>query len=324
MFYLLYKFKFLQSAVLLIASAFFCFVLFHNPLTFSYYDAFLPFAGYLAASIAAHEFLYKFLILGTALLAGVLLYRFFSKGNLTDSSCLFPVSWFLIFITGGGIFLPLSPVFITNLAILLLMNFNGDFHSERGKSQILFSGVVIGLATLYDLAALWLLVFIVCALIINHYGKFSDIMAVFIGFLLPYIYTFSIHFLSGTLTEYASSFSQIRLDFPLFHLSKNHAVIWISLAVFVALFPYLIFKLKMWYDNKLIIIRKRFLSMVLLAIATIAMILTSNVPFPYSMGYLAIPLSIFFSAFVPSKRVYPSREITLVLMTAAFILMCRW
>ena len=86
---------------------------------------------------------------------------------------------------------------------------------------------------------------------------------------------------------------------------------------------YVMFRLKVLYSNKLIIIRRRFLLLCILFCFNLAMVLTSNVTFPLSLYYLIIPITVFTISFIPVRHFAISSEILLALLTASFVVMAR-
>ena len=49
------------------------------------------------------------------------------------------------------------------------------------------------------------------------------------------------------------------------------------------------------------------------------MMLLSNIPFPYTMGYLFVPLSFYFTALISDKRISFMKEVVLFILVAAVV-----
>lgn len=321
MFYFLQKHRWLQVVVIAAAMAYFCVRLFSTPLILTHYDAFLPCAEWLSGSIVQWQSLYRALILLAVISEGVLLINFFHKSNMLEQKSFFPIIWFVGFMVVGCYSLPPTPVFITNLIILCLVNLNKDYQNERVKTQVLLSGGLIGVASFFDFTAVLLLFYVIIALAINRFSKLKDMIVTLLGFLIPYIYMFSYHFFVDDVAVYAASFQQFHLNFPLLKILSSSLWKIAALAVFILLIPFVLVRLKMLFDNKLVIIRQRYITLNFLFLTLVVMMFLSNIPFPYTMGYLFVPLSFYFTAIISDKRISFIKEVVLFVLVAAVVVL---
>lgn len=321
MFYLLRKSFILQLLAALAALAVGGYFIFSNDLSISYIDTTLPSAQLLSAYLLSHPAGAKAILFITMLLQGGLFYRYFRNSGFLDEENLLPIFFFFAFLMGMGIFMPVSTAWIMNLTILIVLNINGDIQGKSAKTATLLSGIIIGVASLYDPAAILLLVCYLLLLLINRLEKMKEMLVAICGVLITYIYVFAYHFFKGNLTDYAHSFSAIHFNFPLF--TQTHFSLYAIAAAALLLLSliYIVVRLKVYYDNKLIVMRKRFLALCLLAIFQLVMVIFSNMPFPYSLGYLIIPLSCFFISFIPSRNFAISTELLLCIYTASLVVL---
>lgn len=82
---------------------------------------------------------------------------------------------------------------------------------------------------------------------------------------------------------------------------------------------YVITLLKLFYDNKLIILRKRFVTIILLTIASVAMVVFSGLDFRLGLIYLLVPMTLAYSMLANIKR---RRFLHDLLFIALVVLLC--
>lgn len=321
MFYLLRKSFILQLLTALAALSVGGYFIFSNDLSISYIDTTLPAAQWLSVYLMSHPAGTKAMLFIAMLLQGGLFYRYFRNSGFLDDENLLPIFFFFAFLMGMGIFMPVSTAWIMNLVVLILLNINGDIQGKSVKTATLLSGLFIGIASLYDITAFLLLVCYLLLLLIHRLEKMKEMLVALCGLLVTYIYVFAYHFFKGNLTDYLHSFRAIHFNFPIF--TQTHFSLYAAAAAVILLLSlvYIIVRLKVCYDNKLIVMRKRFLALCLLAIFQLIMMFCSNMPFPYSLGYLIIPLSYFFISFIPSRNFSISTELLLCLYAASWVVL---
>ena len=120
---------------------------------------------------------------------------------------------------------------------------------------------------------------------------------------------------------YAASFQQFHLKFPLLKILSFSLWKIAALAVFILLIPFVLVRLKMLFDNKLVIIRQRYITLNFLFLTLVVMMFLSNIPFPYTMGYLFVPLSFYFTAIISDKRISFIKEVVLFVLVAAVVVL---
>lgn len=321
MFYFLQKHKLLQIIIVIILTVFTCIHLFSASINYSFFEPILPFSIALANGIGLHTGLFRGMILLTLLLEVFLLYNYFKKSAFTDNSTFFPVIWFLVFNAFACFLVPFTPIFLTNLAIIFLLNIHTSNSDSRLKMQILLSGALISLACFYDITAVFLLLFIVISLAINRLEKVRDVLVLLIGFLVPIIYVGAVYFFQGDFADFITVWRKLHFHPAIFAMKKISTVQIICLSVFALMIPYIVIQLKLLYDNKLIIIRKRFISQIVLFFTLLIMVLLTQVPLPYSLAYFSVPITFFLTSLIPEKKFSIVKELAIILFTASIIVM---
>lgn len=323
MFYLLRKAHLLQLIVGVLALLGCGVMIFIKPLDVSLLNNSLPCSMALLQWTMSHPIGTQFLALIFLLLQGAMLFHYVRTCGFLDEENALSILFFCAFLLGMGIFLPLTPAWFTNTATLAVLNLSNRAFSSNSKTPLLLAGIVLGTATLFDLAALLLLVFFILYVLIHQIDKLRDLLATLCGVLTPYLYLLAYHYFVGSLPTYLHSFSQLHLHFPLFTQTHYSLYALIAMPLGLLLTVYVMFRLKVLYSNKLIIIRRRFLLLCILFCFNLAMVLTSNVTFPLSLYYLIIPITVFTISFIPARNFAISSEILLALLTASFVVMAR-
>lgn len=301
-----------------------CVEIFIKPLDISCFNHSLSCADVLTQWMVSHPMGAHFLALMLLLLQAGLLFNYVRASGFLDEENVLSILFFCALSLGMGILTPLSPAWFTNTATLAVLNLSNRTSSARGKTYLLLSGIVLGLSTLFDPAATLLLLFFILNILINQIDKLRDLLATLCGVLLPYLYLLAHHYFAGSLAQYLHSFSEIKLTFPLFTQPQLSLYTLIAMGVGLLLMVYVIARVKVLYQNKLIVIRRRYLYLCILFGFNIIMMLTTNVPYPYSLSYLLIPITVFIIAFIPVRNFSISTEILLLLLTASLVTMGRF
>ena len=319
MFYLLQKDLRFQIFVLLALTGLFCFQLFVTPVAFCLYNPSLPYALSLDEWTAQNQATARGAILGLYVLQQLLLYNYFKKNRFADNETIIPCIALAAFMVAGGIASHCTPVYIANTAVIGLLRLSDDSESRHLKSRLLVAGALVGIASLYDLTLLLLAVAVILILVTNRLNTFNDIFVALIGILVPYIYVAAYHFFVGNLTDYLASFSHLSLQFPLLE-ARPSIVSVVCIVVCIALLIFILLKLKVRFDYKLIVIRKRFGNIHFLFIVSAAILFLTNLPFPQSLGYLFVPIALYLAAYAPSRRFSITKEVVLTLFITAITL----
>ena len=319
MFYLLQKDLRFQIFVLLALTGLFCYQMLATPVAFCLYDPSLPYPLSLDECISQNQTTARIGILVLYIIQQLLLYTYFKKNRFADNETLIPCIALAAFMVIGGTATHCTPALIANTAIIGLLRLSDDSESRHLKSQLLVAGALVGVASLYDITLLLLALAVILILVTNRLNNLTDIFVALIGILVPYIYVAAYHFFVGNLTDYLASFSSISLHFPLL-ATRPSIVSLICIVVCIALLIFILVKLKVRFDYKLIVIRKRFGNIHFLFIVTAAILFLTNLPFPQSLGYLFVPIALYIAAYAPSRRFSISKEVVLTLLLTAITL----
>ena len=321
MFYLLQKDLRFQIFVLVALSGLFCYQLFALPVTFCSPDSFLPYAQSIGKWVNTYPLSARIAILFLFALQQVMLFVYFKRSKFDEQTSLLPCAALTLFTVAGGPAAVCSPIFIANTvmtALLLLIDDSGRGHQ---KSRVLVAGILVGAATFFDLSLFLLAAAFLFILLTNRFNSISDIFVVITGILIPYIYIAAYSFFVGSLPQDFDTFTQAHLNFPLLTGTQPSIVAVISAIVGSLLLVYIFVRLKIRFDYKLIVVRKRFINIHILFFVLVGVLLLTNLPFPASACYLSLPLSLYLASYAPSRRLTITKEVVLTLFLTAAVLL---
>lgn len=322
MFYLLKKNYLLQVIALVAVVATGCFFIFAHPIEVVGFEIWLQrLDAAMLSAIQTHPTGIKSSLFLILLVQMWLLYRYIRVSGFMDEETVAPLAIALALPLGAGIFTPFSPVWITNLVILIVLNLNLNAQGKSSPTATLLSGVAIGIGSFFDYAAAVVLLYYIIFLLVNRLERIKSVLVALCGVALTYIYLFAYQVFAWSGYKFPELYVFPPLSFPMF--TATHLSIYALIAgiLFIILSLYIIIRLKVQYDNKLIALRQRYLFLCLLFVFALAIILAGNFAFPYSLGYLIIPVACFIVAITPSHGFSIPLEIMLVLYVAAFIVM---
>ena len=228
----------------------------------------------------------------------------FNKNHFHESRTYMPGVIFLLLLNSGKFLHYLTPSLLTTffIALILLMNSPNE-SSAQLKNRIFTFGLTIALATLLDISAFGIILFLILMISINNVTSIKDNIILFTGLLIPYIYAFAISYIVGTLPEFVQSWRHLTLFEPIKQISQLRIIDFVALAFFILTIILLIIRDKRFLDNKLIIIRQAFINNHLLLFSMLIFLFLGNVVFPLALTYLILPLSIYMAiAVIPKRR----------------------
>ncbi len=250
-----------------------------------------------------HALHYKIVAVVWVLLECILIQLFFSRNRFAEISTLMPMSFFLLFLNAGKFTSFFSPAFFTVLLTTLVLLFNAKDSNEKNKKNKIFSsGLLIGLATLIDPNALWIMLFLILALFANNYSKAKEICILFAGLLMVAIYTFAYFFLSNKLPVLADTIKHLQFFYIIRNVKSMSVLDWARVSFLIFSLFYLITVIKLYFDNKLIVLRKRFVTTVLLLMIVLIMVVFANYDIHQGMLYLIVSMSLFYSMLSQIKK----------------------
>lgn len=251
-----------------------------------------------------------------------LIWRFYSTSRFSENSNFMPALFFLLLLNIGGFASNLDPAHVTVLFLTVIIVFNSKAQSEKEivNNRIFTSGILTGIASLIDPAAIGLLLFMTMSLIAHHYYSKGKKITIFLfGLLFVFIYLFSIYFLIGRVPELLESFRNLCF-FDLFrHFKELRLQDYIFAGYLVAGVLYIGIRLKLFYDNKAIMLRRHLVSLNILMFVTAAMILLSGLNFRNCQIYMTVPLSLFFSILTTQKSKFVFHDLLLIAFYALLL-----
>ena len=253
------------------------------------------------------------------LLEILLVQRFYSVNKFAENRSFMPVFFLLLFLNVIKFFNTFTPAFFTMFALSFVMLVNTDFESH-GKNRIFASGIIIGLASLLDVNALWLFPFLIFAMFMGNVYRPKDTFVLLSGILIVAIYLFSYHYLTDTLLALFGSYKELTF-FKLIHSSasvRDQIVDWVTIGVVLLATIYFSAVLKLYFDNKLIVLRKRFLITVFLNLVMAVMVVFSSLELQQSFAYMLVPMVLIYSmiSLVKKRRFFHD-----VLIVASIVLL---
>lgn len=321
MFYLLQKNLRFQIFVLVALAALFCYQLFALPVAVCPTDSFLPLSQSLGQWIMQNPLAAKTGIMFLFALQQVMLFLYYKRSKFDEQTSLLPCAALTVFAIAGGPTALFSPVLIANFVLTSILLFSDDSDHRNQKGRVLLSGILIGIATFFDTALFLIAVAFLFMLLNSRFNTISDLFVTLIGMAIPYIYCFACFFFVDDFPRLLDSITRVHFDFPLFTGTHPSVVSLISAVVAAIILIYVLVKLKIRFDYKLIVVRKRFANTHILFATLIGVLLMTNLPFPESVSYLSVPLAIYLAAYAPSRRLTITKEVVFTVLLTAIILL---
>ena len=237
------------------------------------------------------------------LIESLLIGRFYSVNRFSENQTYIPVVFFLLVMNLGGFLATVTPAALTLVFLTLIMRVNTQDENERPvKNRVFTSGLLVGAASLFDPLAVFAVIFLLLSLVTHRYSKPKDVLILLFGLLFVYAYVFSAAFFSDSVPVLTASIKNLSF----FGMFKNVRLLSVYDYVFLGysalLVVYLIIQLKLFYDNKLIVLRKRLVTIYILTFVLIAMMLFSGLELSYGILYIMLPISLYFSMITQYKK----------------------
>ncbi|MCL2246062.1 MAG: hypothetical protein FWC10_02995 [Lentimicrobiaceae bacterium] len=268
-----------------------------------------------------HQFFGKGIIIVVLLLQLLLLQYYYSENEYSTKNSLLPGCFYLSILLLTKSLITISPFFFTLFFFLIIICIDFTENTVKIKNNLFWVGMLIALATCIDISALILLVLLMATLIINQFSRIKEFGVLFFGFALIYFYFFSYHFFVDNLENWLSSFTQIKILGILKSKIPNLTLSIISLLVLAIIYLFLIVKFKLLSESKVVIQRKRIITLNTRAFLIIACIFLSGSTYPFFLGYLFIHISIYMAMLAQEKSpLYIVNElITITILIALWL-----
>ena len=261
----------------------------------------------------------KILVLFILLCSVFMLEHIFLESKFSENRTTLPAVFFLLLLNVGHFLQHLTPAFFTMFTILLILVINLNQESGRpDKNRVFFSGVLIAIASLIDIGALCLIPFMIFALLTDKNYRPKDIFVLILGILLVVIYLFSYYYLTDSLPVLWASCHQLTFFAFFTHISELNVLDWVLIGFLLLSGFYVIAILKIHYDSKLIVLRKRYMLVVFLSFLMSLAILLTGTPMPHTLIYWVVPFALLDGMLSQLKM---RRYINDILMIAVFVLL---
>jgi hypothetical protein len=259
-----------------------------------------------------HEFLGKGIIIITLLLHLVFIQYYYIKNEYAKNSLL-PACYYLSILLLTNSLTIISPLFFTLLFFIIIISINYTENLINIKNNLFWIGLIIAFATCFDQSSVVLLLLVIITLIINQYSRLIEIAILLLGFFLIYFYFFSYYFFVDQLKEWISTFQQMRFLGLLNSTIPNPLLMFISLVGLGLIYIYFIVRFKLSSDAKVMIQRKKILTLNTRAVLMIVCLFISNTTYPGILGYIFVHLSIYLALLAQEKSPLFSNEVVTIL-----------
>lgn len=267
-----------------------------------------------------HPVHYKIIAIVLLIIEVFLIQGYYRTKNFAELPTFMPAFFFLLLMNTGNLLKTFTPAYFTIVFFTITMFMNMDGKKEQSaKSAVFFSGIWVGLSILFDPIAIWIALFVILALIANHCLGFKEFVILLSGILTTSLYVFTFYFLMDQWPQ----LKEACLHYPYFGIIHS-SVPWKAIAIvkvsyFCLLLAYMVIILKLFYDNKLIVLRKHLVVVFLILIVSIIMLFFSMYDFQAGFIYLFIPISLYFSmlSLLKNRRVWHD-----ILLVSFFVLVC--
>ena len=259
---------------------------------------------YLALLWNSSKTIVRLIVLALVLTMTVGVIKHFDKNHFYENRTYMPGIFFLLLLNCGKFLHHFSPALLTCFFIaLILLIYSPNESSANLKNRIFTFGLAIAIATLLDISAFGIVLFLILTISINNVTSIKDNLILFSGLLIPYIYAFAIAYLIGTMPVFLQSWRDLALFEPVKQFTHLRIIDYATLAFFVLALILLAIRDKQFLDNKLIIIRQAFANNHLLLFSMLIFLWLGSVPFPLALTYLILPASIYMAiAAIPKRR----------------------
>lgn len=249
-----------------------------------------------------------------------ILLRYFNQSSFVETYSYMPAIWSLALMNCMHFFDVITPLYFIILIIALLLLLYLKYEDYNIKHHVFFSGVLVGIASLIDMTAALLIIFVIASLVVNRFSKAKDIVISILGILTTYIYYVSYYFLTDQVELLRWNFATT--DFFVFY--QVFSPFSIKLLIFTILFFFLTFystsKLKLFFDNKLIVLRKRLIAVNIIFATCFIIFICSPLMFKYSLCYFIVPFALYFSLLNLTKGNQWFNDILIILFSVSLCL----
>lgn len=239
---------------------------------------------------------------------------YFSKNNFASKSSLLPAIIYLSILVLTGSLKVVSPIFFTNFSIIVILLLNESHYKGLSRINVFYSGMFIGISLFIDPASIVLLLFLIVSMIINTVITPKDLIVSILGIVTIGIYLVAYYFFIDGLEILWANFDQIKW-FAIFTTARQLSSLQLifTLLNFIIIF-YLVIKVSLVYENKVIVMRKKIITLNALLLCLMGTILVSGISPEFLFRYFYIPVSLLISILVQSPNRFFIYEILIGLL----------
>lgn len=244
---------------------------------------------------------------------------FYNRNKFSDIKTIMPIVFFLLLINAGKFLYSFAPASFTIPILTLIMLINTkDANEQPTKNRTFASGILVGLCSLIDPHSVLILLFLIISLLANRFSKFKEIVIAISGFLFVYIYYFATAYLFNKIPLAVSYIQKYQFFGIIRNFSSMKIMDWILGGYLLLSVLYATMALKLYFDNKLIVLRKRYLTIIILFFVMFVLMLFADSSFRYAILYVTIPVSLIFSLLTVLKNGKLMKDF---IMIALFVLL---
>jgi len=267
-----------------------------------------------------HQLFGKVIIIIILLSQIILIQFYFIKNEYTTRNSFLPACFYLSILLITKSLVVISPFFFTLLFFIAIISTNYMGNAVTLKNNALWVGMLIAIATCFDLSSVVLLVLAIITLIINHFSKIKEICILMFGFLLVYFYFFSFYFFINNHNEWILTFQQIKILGILDGETLTRSSTQVALITLTLIYFYFIIRTKIINDSKVVVQRKKIITLNARAMLMIVCLFISNSTYPNVLGYLFIHISIYLALLAQEKSpLYINELITIATLLVLWL-----
>ena len=260
-----------------------------------------------------HEYFGKGIIILVLFIQIVLLQYYFAKNEFSNKFSLLPACFFLTILLLTKSLQLIFPFYFTSLFLLSILAIPYDVSAIKLRNNAFWVGTLIAMATCFDPSAIILFIIAIVILFINQFSRIKEIGIMVMGFLLVYFYFFSYYFLTDNHCEWFVSFQQLNF-FGFLNLTTPVSLVFqIKLGCLFIMYLYFLIRSRLISESKVVMLRKRVISLNSFSILLIGCLLLSNSTFPQLFGYLFVPITIYTGYFSQERNPLYINEIVSIL-----------
>ena len=225
------------------------------------------------------------------------------KNHFSENRSYMPGLFFLLLLNCGKFLTAFTPALLTVFFITLIMLlYSPNEQASKMKDRLFEFGLFIAIATMLDISAFGIVLFLIMMVAINNVTSFKDILILLLGISFPYIFAFSIAFIANSLPTFVQSWRDVRTLVPVKQFTQMRIIEYAAIAYFVLVTVILMIRNKRLMDNKLIVIRQAFNNVNLLLISMLLFLFLGIIPFPSALIYLLPSVALHMSVAVTPKK----------------------